>query len=157
MEHVTRPNTNKYCHVLRPLLAEEKAALRESLRKDGLLSDMVIDQHGDMLDGHNRLDLCDELKIEPRFRQVTTHDPVNWIKGFQKARRNLNREEMRQLIGEQIAETSRSVGPRSRPHHRGRSQDGRQRQVGADRRWRGRQRGSLRSRRQARQRCCERF
>lgn len=108
MNIASRPNTDKYRHVLRPLLAEEKDALRASLQADGLLSDLVIDQHADLLDGHSRYDLCLKLGIEPRFRQVTTDDPVGWIKAFQKARRNLNRDEMRALIAEQIV---------AAPHH----------------------------------------
>ena len=99
------PNTNKYAHVLRPLLADEKEALKAGLLKDGLLSDLVIDQHNDLLDGHHRLEICKQLDIMPRFRTVTTNDPVNWIKGFQKARRNLDRAEMRQLIAEQVKAT----------------------------------------------------
>lgn len=105
MGMIAPTNTNKYRHVLRPLLHEEKTALRISLMKDGLLSELIIDQHGVLLEGHNRFDLCNELNIEPRYRQVTTHDPVNWIKGFQRARRNLSREEMRKLAEEQLEET----------------------------------------------------
>jgi hypothetical protein len=101
-------DTTKYAAVLRPLLAEEREALKASLKKDGLLSDLILDQHGVLLEGYNRLRLCEELGIEPRFRQVHTTDPVNWIKGLQKARRNLNREEMRQLIAEQVKEIPRA-------------------------------------------------
>jgi hypothetical protein len=103
-------NTTRYKHVLRPLLAEELAALRESLARDGLLQDLIIDQHGVLLDGYHRLELCPELGIPLRFRQVTVQgDAAHWIRGLQKARRNLDRAEMRKLIAEQvIADPSKS-------------------------------------------------
>ncbi len=88
--------------MLRPLLTEEKNALREHLKREGLLSALIVDQHGDLLDGHHREDLCRELGIDVRFITVETDEPINWINNFQKARRNLNREEMRQLIAQQI-------------------------------------------------------
>jgi hypothetical protein len=56
-----------------------------------------------MMDGENREDLCIELGIEPRYKQIEVKgDPEQWIKLHQKARRNLTREEMRALIAEQI-------------------------------------------------------
>jgi hypothetical protein len=97
--------TRKYAYVLRPLLAEERARLRHSLQRDGLINALVRDQHGDLLDGHTREDLCRELGITPRYQTITTNNPINWIKGFQQARRNLNREEMAKLTAEQIMAT----------------------------------------------------
>ena len=95
----------KYAHVLRPLLEQEKQALRGQLKQYGLLHDLTLDQHGDLLDGHSREELCNELGISLRYRTVTTNDPVGWIKSMQKARRNLDRDEMRKLIAEQIVAT----------------------------------------------------
>jgi len=95
----------KYATVLRPLLKEERDALRAALLRDGLLNPLIRDQHGDLLDGYNREDLCAELGIDRVYRTVHTDEPVAWIKSNQKARRNLNREEMRELITEQIMDT----------------------------------------------------
>jgi alkylated DNA nucleotide flippase Atl1 len=89
-----------YEHVQRKLTEQERNALRESLAEHGLRDAITLDQHGDILDGYNRFDLCAELGIEPHYRVLEVDDPVHWIRHNQTARRNLGEKEMQELIVE---------------------------------------------------------
>jgi DNA-binding transcriptional regulator YhcF (GntR family) len=89
-----------YEHVQRKLTVQERDALRSSLRTYGLRDPITIDQHGDILDGYNREDLCRELGIAAQYRTLEVVDPVHWIRHNQTARRNLGEAEMRELIVE---------------------------------------------------------
>jgi DNA-binding transcriptional regulator YhcF (GntR family) len=86
--------------VQRKLTEQERMALRQSLEQQGLRDAIVKDQHGDIIDGHNRAELCAELGIEPRYVTLEVDDPVHWIMHNQTARRNLSEADMRQLIVE---------------------------------------------------------
>jgi ParB-like chromosome segregation protein Spo0J len=58
--------TNKYGDLI-PISKTDYEALKDSIRKDGLHYPIIINQKGDVLDGHNRLKICQELGVEPRF------------------------------------------------------------------------------------------
>jgi predicted transcriptional regulator len=97
MTSIEKPK-RAYEHVQRKLTEQERSALRESLATHGLRDAITLDQHGDILDGYNREDLCRELGIKPRYRVLEVDDPVHWIRHNQTARRNLGEAEMRELI-----------------------------------------------------------
>jgi DNA-binding Lrp family transcriptional regulator len=62
--------------VLPALAPDTREALRDSLARLGQLVPVLVDEHGEPLDGANRLALCAELGIEPLLRVVDTHgDP----------------------------------------------------------------------------------
>ena len=95
----------KYQDVLRPLKPDEREALKASVKQYGLLERLIRDQHGDLIDGHHREDICAELGIAltaVHYQIVTVEDSAAWIRKHQAARRNLNQEEMRQLNADTI-------------------------------------------------------
>lgn len=55
-----------YDLIPRPLETELNA-LRESLREDGQLVPIVVNNNGVILDGHTRFGICQELKIDPIY------------------------------------------------------------------------------------------
>ena len=46
---------------MRPLTDEERAALKTSIQKRGVLVPIDVDEAGEILDGHHRFDICQEL------------------------------------------------------------------------------------------------
>src|SRR5437667_6504032 len=52
---------------LRPLTPREREGLKESIREHGVLVPVLKDEHGNVIDGHHRQELCDELRIECPF------------------------------------------------------------------------------------------
>jgi ParB-like chromosome segregation protein Spo0J len=60
--------TTKYANEIDPLTDGEYETLKESIAKHGgLYHPIIINQHGDVLDGHHRLKACQELEIKPEF------------------------------------------------------------------------------------------
>jgi len=55
LNSVPRPTTEQY------------EALKESIRKNGLLQPIHVTKDGKILDGHTRYDICQELDISPKF------------------------------------------------------------------------------------------
>src|SRR5262245_28939040 len=93
--------------LLPALTAEEYAALKEDIRRHGVLVPLEKDEQGNVLDGHHRLRAWEELKAEG----VKLPDPAVIIRpGLSEAekrahvrslnlnRRHLTREQRRQLI-----------------------------------------------------------
>lgn len=91
---------------LLPALSEaEYEKLKDSLLAHDFMPEypVVLDQHGEVLDGHHRLRACKELGIEPIT--VTVHVATEYDRMVRAimpniARRNLAREERLRLIGE---------------------------------------------------------
>ena len=57
----------EYRSLLPPLSQPESEALKRSIREDGQHFPIIANKHGIVLDGHNRLKVCRELGIKPRF------------------------------------------------------------------------------------------
>jgi|SRR5215211_241811 len=57
----------KYADRVFPLTKDEYEALKDSIRQNGLYYRIIINDKGDVLDGHHRLKACQELRIYPRF------------------------------------------------------------------------------------------
>jgi ParB-like chromosome segregation protein Spo0J len=93
-------------HLMRPLHTEERAALVESLRRDGCREPLSVWDLGAehvLLDGHNRYEICKELGI-PFKRKViedikSLDDAERWMIANQLARRNISPNEKAYLIG----------------------------------------------------------
>jgi ParB-like chromosome segregation protein Spo0J len=52
--------TGKY-HVMPPLSKDEYGALRADIEAIGILSPVLVDETGDVIDGHNRWQITQEL------------------------------------------------------------------------------------------------
>jgi DNA modification methylase/ParB-like chromosome segregation protein Spo0J len=62
--------TTKYENLI-PISKTDYDALKSWIAKDRKLHyPILLNQHGDVLDGHNRLKICKELNIEPRFEVI---------------------------------------------------------------------------------------
>ena len=70
---------------------DERKLLRQSLRDEGLRDEICL-WGGVIIDGHHREELCVELGIERRYREIELGDrsaAFEWIVSNQLARRNL--------------------------------------------------------------------
>jgi ParB-like chromosome segregation protein Spo0J len=57
----------EYKNLLPAYQPGEYEALKQSIKEDGQLEPIVISKDGRLLDGHTRLQICQELRITPRF------------------------------------------------------------------------------------------
>jgi N6-adenosine-specific RNA methylase IME4 len=64
---VTVVKTTKYSSKIDLLTKQEYDLLKQSIAEKGLYETIKINKLGDVLDGHHRLQICQELGIEPRF------------------------------------------------------------------------------------------
>ena len=98
--------------VMPPLSDEERAALRTDIAERGVLVPIVTDQHGNILDGHHRKEIADELGMSYRTDVVEVSDDddaCSIARMYNLARRHLTQEQKRQLIAQEIrARPSRS-------------------------------------------------
>ena len=73
MPNSSLPPTNifkinpEYSKLVNPLLDIEYEALKSSISNKGLHLPIIVNQDNVILDGHNRLKICEELGIEPEF------------------------------------------------------------------------------------------
>jgi ParB family chromosome partitioning protein len=102
-----------------PLSAEEYAALREDIAVHGILVPVLVDQHGNVLDGHHRQAIAAELGINcPTETRVVADDEAAYEIAFtlNLARRHLTREQKRVLIAAEIErrpdDSDRAIGRR---------------------------------------------
>jgi hypothetical protein len=96
--------------VLPPLSKDEYDSLRENIRTYGVQVPIVFDENGKVIDGHNRLAICDELGITDYPREVRTDLPDdqskrNYARQLNLARRHVTDEGRRAAIADQIRET----------------------------------------------------
>jgi len=66
----------EYEKLLPKLPEEEYAALKESIRKEGLHYPIIVNGEGVILDGHHRYRICRELGIEPKIEVKTFSNPL---------------------------------------------------------------------------------
>jgi hypothetical protein len=91
--------------VMPPLSAEEYAKLRADIAENGVLVPVVKDHHGNLLDGHHRSQVADELGVKYRVDVVTVRDDAHarsLARMYNLARRHLTREQKRQLIADEV-------------------------------------------------------
>jgi hypothetical protein len=97
-----------------PLSVEERAALKESIRANGVLVPVEEDEHGNLLDGHHRVELWHELRAEgvkladyPRIIRPGLSEAQKraHARALNLSRRHLSREQRRELIEDQLRET----------------------------------------------------
>jgi N6-adenosine-specific RNA methylase IME4 len=124
--------TTKYDNLI-PISKADYEALRGWITKDRKLHyPILINQNGDVLDGHNRLKICKELGIEPRFETTYFDNDLEeerfvrlinvnrrHMNDYQKAEQALALEPIeaelarqRQLAGKKTTETLGSFEPK---------------------------------------------
>lgn len=99
-----------------PCTPEERAAIRQSIVDSGLLSPLVVwEETGILLDGHNRYEICREIKFQPRPKKDWTFISLPdrraarlWILQNQIARRNLSGDQLSILRGTIYSERKQS-------------------------------------------------
>lgn len=88
-----------------PLTAEQYDALKGDIMVNGVLVPVTVDQHGRVLDGHNRSSIADELGIDyPRIVVEVADDDaaMDLAVTLNGARRHLNQEQKRALIEHEL-------------------------------------------------------
>jgi len=91
------------------LSPEQYDALKADIRERGVLVPVVVDQHDRVLDGHNRRRIADEVGIDcPTETKVVADDDeaADLAVVLNCARRHLNREQVRQVIANEIERRS---------------------------------------------------
>lgn len=87
--------------LLPPLSADEYAALRDDIKSAGVRVPIDVDENGDILDGHHRKQICDELGIECPERVVrglADFAKVDYALTVNLARRHLTSEGRSKLV-----------------------------------------------------------
>lgn len=79
--------------LIEPLTTEERRGLEASIQRDGLRDSLIVWKEKDiLLDGHNRLEICNQIGIEPTVSFVSLPDresALSWILSNQLSRRNV--------------------------------------------------------------------
>lgn len=101
-----------------PMLPDDElAALADSIAAEGLLTPLVVDVHGRLLDGRNRLAACTQVAVDPVFVE---HDATNEadIRAFINAqnahRRNVSTGQKAMAVAEQLATEGKRANGRWR-------------------------------------------
>lgn len=102
--------TKRYSPVLElpPLSAEERDGLRASIALHGVLVPVMLAEDGRIIDGSNRKALADELGLDcPEVVQpgLDEEEIRALARSLNLARRQLSREQRRQLVADQLRET----------------------------------------------------
>lgn len=101
------------------LTADQHEALRADIAANGVIVPIVVDQHGRVIDGHNRLAIATELGVDcPREVRSVVDDEqaVDLAVTLNCARRHLTREQVRQVIvseaGRRPSDSDRAIARR---------------------------------------------
>jgi len=88
-----------------PLSAEQESSLRDAIGRNGVAVPITVDQHGRILDGHNRFRIAAELGIDcPRVVQFVADDDDALDRAVELncARRHLTQEQVREVVAAEI-------------------------------------------------------
>ena len=101
-----------------PLTEEERGLLKESLRAEGCRDSLVVwAQHNILLDGHNRLEICQEhgVRYTTKLMEFATRaEAVAWMVRNQLGRRNNTEEQKSYLRGRRYQEEKKEHGDATR-------------------------------------------
>lgn len=89
------------------LTEEEEAGLRESIRVHGVLQDVLTDEQGIIIDGHNRARIAGELGVPYETRTVSGLSPearTDLAFSQNMAKRNLGTQQKREIIRRYLEE-----------------------------------------------------
>ena len=91
------------------LTAEEYSELKKDILERGVMIPIEFDEFGNILDGHHRLKICQELGIKnyPKVIRagMSESEKITHARKLNIARRHLTSEQKRGLIREQLKET----------------------------------------------------
>jgi len=90
----------EYSELVNPLSDAEYYVLKNSISEKGLHLPIIINQDNVILDGHNRLKICKELGIEPKFEVKEFQDPLQekeFVVEINLKRRHLNSFQIAEL------------------------------------------------------------
>jgi len=110
--------------VMPALTADEYATLKADIAERGVLVPVVEDQHGNIVDGHHRKRIADELSVPcPVERRTFTDEQArDTAFALNLARRHLTREQKRELIAREIGlrpdDSDRAIGRRLGADHK---------------------------------------
>lgn len=93
--------------LLPPLSEEEYANLKQSISEQGILVPVEYDEDGNILDGHHRIQIANELGIEiPSIVRsgMSEQQKRSHARTLNTVRRHLNREQKREVIRQEILE-----------------------------------------------------
>lgn len=94
--------------VMPPLSAEEYNELKNDIAARGVMVPIEYDEHGNVLDGHHRLQICAELGIRdfPKVIRagMTEEEKRTHARKLNMARRQLSREQRQRIIDDALRE-----------------------------------------------------
>lgn len=95
--------------VMPNLTDDEYTELKNDIAERGVMVPIEFDEHGNVLDGHHRLKVCEELGIKDYPKVIragmTEEEKRTHARKLNMARRQLNQEQRRALIQAQLKET----------------------------------------------------
>jgi ParB-like chromosome segregation protein Spo0J len=95
--------------LLPPLTDAEYTALKANIAANGVLVAIEFDEAGNTLDGHHRLQICEELSITDYAVTIryglTELEKRAHVRSLNVSRRHLTGEQRRALIADQLTET----------------------------------------------------
>jgi hypothetical protein len=110
---MAKPIIDPEFHSLIPLLTDdERIQLEENIKAEGCRDALVV-WEGILLDGHNRLEICERLGLP--YKTTTIELPsreaaADWIDRNQLGRRNLTPDQMRLLRGRRYNRAKKTIG-----------------------------------------------
>lgn len=126
---------DKY-QILRGLTEQEYAELKQSIIENGVLQPIYFDEHGNVLDGHHRMKVCEELGITQFPRMVipglTEEQKLDFAREVNITRRQLTPEEwlierekrikerpqeVKKILQENPSLSDRQIGKQTRASH----------------------------------------
>jgi ParB-like chromosome segregation protein Spo0J len=106
---LSNPMTQEKYQLLPELPPEQFAALKADIAERGVIVPVIVDEFGDIIDGHNRARACRELgkndyPVEVRAG-LSEEEKRALSRKLNALRRHLTRDQVRQIIADQIKET----------------------------------------------------
>lgn len=95
----------RFYQTMPPLSADEFDSLKQSIRADGVTVPVIVDEAGNIIDGHHRAMVCRELGIDFPSRTVaglSEQEKLAMSVSLNINRRQLSREQKRLIIAQQL-------------------------------------------------------
>jgi ParB-like chromosome segregation protein Spo0J len=109
--------TDRPYQLLPPLTVEQRHILRQSIEENGVLEPVVFDEDGEILDGHHRVEIAEELGIEYPRRVIDDLDRPG--KHMYALTVNVARRQLDQSTRGSLVAQLRLRGMSIRQHRRG--------------------------------------
>jgi ParB/RepB/Spo0J family partition protein len=96
-----------YYQLLPPLSEQAYNSLKESIADIGVTVPIIVDEHGNIIDGHHRAQICQELGITPpqiTLTGLTEQQKRTKSRQLNLQRRHLTTKEKQQVITQELEE-----------------------------------------------------